>query len=124
VKHRPRYGSKKYHRERLLSAQNWLCFWCSRRLNWAQKDIRPTLDHVIPQSEGGSHEAENLVVACYRCNSERNFDLLHARRNGIHWNASNPPSTLDGSMTRNRGATHTATEKIGHNLGTELAVAQ
>ncbi len=27
-----------------------------------------TLDHVQPLSRGGSHDADNLVAACHRCN--------------------------------------------------------
>jgi len=30
-----------------------------------------TLDHLVPQSLGGSDEADNLALACHRCNSRR-----------------------------------------------------
>lgn len=32
---------------------------------------RLSLDHVIPKSRGGAHDAGNLVVACARCNSQK-----------------------------------------------------
>ena len=30
-----------------------------------------TLDHVVPQSQGGSNAVENLVAACKSCNSSK-----------------------------------------------------
>jgi 5-methylcytosine-specific restriction endonuclease McrA len=30
-----------------------------------------TLDHVTPRSQGGSDRPENLITACYSCNSAR-----------------------------------------------------
>lgn len=30
-----------------------------------------TLDHIRPQSKGGSNQASNLITACKRCNSAR-----------------------------------------------------
>ena len=32
---------------------------------------RATIDHVIPQSEGGHTRLDNLVLACQKCNSSR-----------------------------------------------------
>ncbi|HEX6293396.1 MAG TPA: HNH endonuclease [Herpetosiphonaceae bacterium] len=31
----------------------------------------PTIDHVIPQSKGGTHDLSNLVLACRSCNSRK-----------------------------------------------------
>jgi 5-methylcytosine-specific restriction endonuclease McrA len=36
------------------------CFYCGEPAS--------TIDHVIPRSHGGSHDADNLVAACHRCN--------------------------------------------------------
>ncbi len=30
-----------------------------------------TVDHIIPRSRGGSHEWDNLVTACMRCNQKK-----------------------------------------------------
>ena len=35
-----------------------------------------TVDHVIPLSKGGKHEANNLAPACLPCNSSKNDRLL------------------------------------------------
>ena len=29
------------------------------------------VDHILPRSRGGSHDAENLCAACYRCNEHK-----------------------------------------------------
>lgn len=36
--------------------------------------VRFTLDHILPQSLGGSDEVQNLALACHRCN-ERHYNF-------------------------------------------------
>jgi 5-methylcytosine-specific restriction endonuclease McrA len=40
------------------------CHWCSAITTRAERHV----DHVLPLSLGGSHEADNLAIACRRCN--------------------------------------------------------
>lgn len=40
------------------------CVWCGERGGL-------TLDHLVPVSQGGTHESKNLVTACLWCNSAR-----------------------------------------------------
>lgn len=56
---------RKFVRERA----NYLCEYChsSEEASAAQFAI----DHIIPQSLGGSDELENLALACQRCNGYR-----------------------------------------------------
>ena len=42
-----------------------------------QTGIPMTLDHTIPRAQGGVSEADNLCLACSRCNG-RKRDLTHA----------------------------------------------
>lgn len=35
-----------------------------------------TIDHVIPSSKGGDNSWENLVCACYKCNTKKGNKLL------------------------------------------------
>lgn len=42
-----------------------------------------TLDHVIPRSKGGTHDADNLRVACASCNSRRGPTYLRLERIGL-----------------------------------------
>lgn len=41
------------------------CAYCHR------SDVKLTMDHVVPVSCGGKHEAENIVPACKSCNSRK-----------------------------------------------------
>ena len=48
----------------VLSRDEYACVYCGSEQNLS-------LDHVIPQSKGGSHEPENLVCCCKSCNSSK-----------------------------------------------------
>ena len=43
------------------------CFWCKVELTFKQA----TVEHVIPRSEGGTNDVENLAIACGCCNQGR-----------------------------------------------------
>lgn len=46
------------------------CLYCLADLHGADpRDL--TLDHVIPDSEGGSNDPSNLITACRHCNCSR-----------------------------------------------------
>ena len=63
-------------RDRIVARDGMTCFWCQR---WTFEPSeapgdpkrRRTLDHFVPSSLGGADEDDNLVIACYDCNSER-----------------------------------------------------
>lgn len=44
------------------------CVWCGATL---EDGVVLTLDHLKPQSKGGSNSEKNLVTCCGRCNSSR-----------------------------------------------------
>lgn len=48
----------------LFERDKWICQYCGERVS---KD-NATLDHYIPQSQGGSHSKANLRTACLVCN--------------------------------------------------------
>ena len=48
----------------LLFLQGGRCFYCDARLDLEEA----TIDHVIPQSKGGSNNIDNLVVCCKYAN--------------------------------------------------------
>lgn len=58
-------------REEIIQRDESTCYLCHRRLAWGEI----TLDHVIPLSRGGAHEAGNLRVACRPCNSRKRDTL-------------------------------------------------
>ncbi len=51
----------------LIERDGDACVWCGRRL-W-RRDLN--LEHLCPHSRGGATGAENLLVACRRCNRDR-----------------------------------------------------
>lgn len=65
---------KTHRRDELLKHQNGQCCYCGCELDpdpKSRKKNSVTIEHLKPQSEGGSHEKGNLAVACYRCNTSR-----------------------------------------------------
>lgn len=53
------------HRGLVLRRDGFRCVYCG-----CENDL--TLDHIIPQSRGGSDDPRNLVTACRPCNSSKN----------------------------------------------------
>jgi len=49
------------------------CRYCNRSV---KDGIQLTLDHIKPQSKGGSWSADNLVCACNECNQAKGDSLL------------------------------------------------
>lgn len=54
---------------------NYLCEYChsSERVS----PSRFTMEHIVPQSLGGSDHTDNLALACRRCN-ERRYNFVEA----------------------------------------------
>ncbi|HSH05470.1 MAG TPA: HNH endonuclease [Anaerolineae bacterium] len=54
------------------SRAHFCCEYC-----WSQEKYSPTsfsIEHIAPQSQGGSHHVDNLAYACQGCN---NFKYTH-----------------------------------------------
>lgn len=52
------------------------CRYCKRTCllpseTWQGNPLTATLDHVVPQSEGGADTRRNLVTACEECNGRK-----------------------------------------------------
>ena len=45
------------------------CEYCHADERW--QFVRFTVDHIVPQSAGGSDDADNLALACRNCNERR-----------------------------------------------------
>jgi len=59
---------------KLIKRDGLRCCWCSKMCDpEAEPDyyLYPTVEHVIPKSEGGSGRMCNLRIACKRCNNTR-----------------------------------------------------
>lgn len=56
----------------LYIRDEWTCPYCSRDLGLGNvADYERTLDHIRPNSKGGSTDSANLVLCCNSCNSAR-----------------------------------------------------
>jgi 5-methylcytosine-specific restriction endonuclease McrA len=57
----------KYTRENLFQRDKYTCQYCTKAFR--RKYL--TVDHVIPSSRNGSNNWDNLVTACFDCNSKK-----------------------------------------------------
>lgn len=57
--------SVRFSRMNLLIRDDFTCQYCTKKLS----PIDLTIDHVIPKIKGGKTRWENIVSACYVCNS-------------------------------------------------------
>ena len=56
-------------RKLIRKRANYLCEYCHSPERISA--TRFTVDHIVPQSLGGSDEPDNLALACRRCNERR-----------------------------------------------------
>ena len=66
-KHRNRKVSIKFSRANVLLRDGHKCLYCGGEREAHELNY----DHVIPRSRGGSTNWENIVSACYECNSKK-----------------------------------------------------
>lgn len=62
----------------LADSYGWICHLCKQPIDpyaheWAQ---RLSVDHLVPQSHGGSNDIENLAPAHMGCNASRGAQAL------------------------------------------------
>jgi len=74
-----RYSGYRKHQSVVFNRDGYQCVYCKAIENL-------TLDHVIPQSRGGSHESDNLVCACASCNSRKRNRTPEEWLGGMSWN--------------------------------------
>lgn len=67
--HRRKNGPVRYHRVVVFRRDGWTCQYCARPVS--RRDA--TIDHVVPQSQGGMTNYRNCVTACRPCNHRKAF---------------------------------------------------
>ena len=65
----PRHKIPEPLQEQVRQRANYLCEYCHTNERWQY--IRFTIDHVIPPSEGGKDDVNNLALACFHCNRHK-----------------------------------------------------
>lgn len=70
-------ASAKYRlRSQLLEKQGGKCAWCEQTLDLhtdpASSGNYPNFTYIVPLSQGGSRDKENVVLACWACNQNPN----------------------------------------------------
>lgn len=64
-----KYGTKEQQAE-IWEKTKGCCAYCGSRINpFAKRGL--SYDHVIAQANGGGHETENLMLACFSCNAQK-----------------------------------------------------
>lgn len=73
---------------------------CPKGTDW-KHPLFPTIDHVIPQSKGGTDDIDNLKISCRTCNLAKGDTLPR----GVAW-AARPGDGLRGGLgvSPHRGA--------------------
>lgn len=62
------------YRRRIFERDQWTCQLCGRKVKRdavAPHPLSPTIDHIVPLSEGGAHEPANVQCAHFKCNVDK-----------------------------------------------------
>lgn len=63
---------QRVYESNILKHGELTCNYCEERIDFG----KDTIDHVIPTSRGGRDIFENIVIACFSCNSSKRDKLL------------------------------------------------
>ena len=67
---RPAITEWRVIRHRIFDRDDYTCTYCGERGG------RLECDHVIPVCRGGTHDDDNLVTACFKCNRSKRAKLV------------------------------------------------
>lgn len=62
-------------RERVRRRARNLCEYCLSQMSLTGHDF--TVDHITPESEGGTDDFDNLCLCCFWCNSFKQNQIEH-----------------------------------------------
>lgn len=71
--------------EALVERDGTACTWCCRQMIDApivpgrDCSLHMTLEHIVPISQGGTHDLWNLALACFQCNNVRGSSRIEFR---------------------------------------------
>lgn len=71
--------------------QRRLCWYCAAKMlsagegqSGARRAMICTAEHLVPRSEGGRDQAENIVAACLFCNRHRHIKRVPLPASAFH----------------------------------------
>lgn len=70
---------KRVIRRRIYERDAWKCGICRRKVDPSLEVPHPlakTIDHIVPISQGGTHEPRNVRLAHFICNSQRRDNVI------------------------------------------------
>lgn len=70
---------ERFASEEIFQRDGWRCQICKKRVLKKKQQPHPrapTIDHIVPLSEGGAHERKNVQCACFLCNSTKGCRTL------------------------------------------------
>lgn len=70
------------YRARIFERDKWHCQLCRKKVNRnavVPHPKAPVLDHILPLSQGGTHEPANVQLACFMCNAIKSDGLYLGR---------------------------------------------
>lgn len=70
----PNYGYANTH-ARVLARDGYTCQCCKGK----RKDSHLEVHHILPRSQGGSDDAENLVTLCHTCHTKLHAGKIHPK---------------------------------------------
>lgn len=78
-------------REKVFRKFDGHCAYCGHPIDAATF----TVDHVIPQSKGGTGRIENLLPCCHQCNQLKAAESIEMLRIELFWHKIWPKMTLE-----------------------------
>jgi 5-methylcytosine-specific restriction endonuclease McrA len=92
----------RFSRENVFARDQGRCQYCRRKVSRAEA----TYDHVVPRSQGGGTNWENIVIACVPCNQHkggRTPEQAHMKLDKVPARPTWLPETLRLTFTWDKG---------------------
>ena len=72
-----RLGVSSETRKNIYKRDNYTCYYCEWQNGINGRMDKPlTIDHIIPETHGGSSKDDNLITCCWECNIKKNDKFL------------------------------------------------
>ena len=93
------YPSEEYppdwqaRRRKALQRDGYTCQMCGLKSTRVD-DVWFDIDHIVPKSDGGGHELDNLQTLCPSCHAKKHPENINLRTRGRKFSQRNQPSLV------------------------------